>query len=542
MIYTELTRIIIKSLRSFPVGRAVRALGAKARTARPTLYSYNSAGMTVSRKLVDNNDNSSLGSNQRSRIFGLALLCTAALSACAVGPDYQSPATDAGSAFTNAASPEFSGHSLEVAWWKLFDDKILTELVERTVQHNRNLQAARANLREARALYMDAGLNLAPSVTSHANYTEQKRSAGALSNRAFAPRELKLYNAGFDAFWEIDLFGRVRRDVEASSDEVDAQEADLRDLSVSLIAEVARNYFELRGLQQQLAMAKKNAKNQAQTLEITRVRLESGRGTELDTSRAAAQLDSTRAIAPPLESAIYQAMHRLSVLTGQLPGALTGRLSQPAPLPNIPKTINIGQPAELLRRRPDIRIAERALAAATARIGVATADLFPRVTFVGTIALEAATLSGVGAANSDSYSVGPRISWAALDLGRVYARIKAADARAEASLAQYEQTVLNALEETENALVNYNRERNRKELLASAAQASETAHQLAHLRYSEGVSDFLTVLDAELRLLQDQDRLAQSETATATALAALYKALGGGWESAINLGNYGKSS
>jgi len=204
-------------------------------------------------------------------------------------------------------------------------------------------------------------------------------------------------------------------------------------------------------------------------------------------------------------------------------------------MPKIPETINIGRPAELLRRRPDIRIAERVLAAATARIGVATADLFPRVTFVGTLSLEATTLSGVGGVGSDTYSVGPRISWAALDLGRVYARIKASDARAEASLAEYEQTVLSALEETENALVNYNRERSRRKLLTSAAKASERAYELAHVRFTEGVTDFLTVLDTELRLLQDQDRLAQSETATATALAALYKALGGGWASDFDL-------
>ena len=468
---------------------------------------------------------------ERSMIFALSFLCAATLSACAVGPDYKTPATDAGQTFANAAQAEFSEQGVEVAWWKLFADKDLTELVSQAVQHNRNLQAARANLREARALYLDAGLNLAPTVTSHANYTEQKRSIGALNNRNFAPRELKLYNAGFDAFWEIDIFGRVRRNVEASSDEVEAQEASLRDLGVSLIAEVARNYFELRGLQNQLSVAKKNAANQAQTLEITRVRFEAGRGTELDTSRAAAQLDATLATVPPLDNAIHQAMHRLGVLTGQLPGALNTKLSKPAPLPRIPKTINIGRPAELLRRRPDIRIAERSLAAATARIGVATADLFPRVTFVGTLSLEAATLSAVGGAGSDTYSVGPRISWAALDLGRVYARIKASDARAEASLAQYEQTVLSALEETENALVNYNRERSRRELLASAAKAGERAHELAQLRFAEGVSDFLTVLDAQLRLLQDQDRLAQSETAAATALVALYKALGGGWES-----------
>jgi multidrug efflux system outer membrane protein len=463
----------------------------------------------------------------------ITFLSATLLSACAVGPDYKLPATDTPQAFTHAANPKFSTKGIEVAWWQLFKDKELTSLVDQTVQHNYDLQTARANLSEARALYLETELNMAPIVTSHANYTDQKRSLGAMNNLSYAPRTLKLYSAGFDAIWEIDLFGRVRRNVEASGDVVDAQEANLRDLGVSLIAEVARNYFELRGLQNQLSVAQKNAKNQTQTLKITTVRLENGRGTELDTSRAIAQLDSTRATIPLIQAAIYRAIHRLGVLTGQLPGALITKLEQPAPLPGITETIHIGNPAELLRRRPDIRIAERTLAAATARIGVATADLFPRVTFVGTISLEASTLTGMGATGSDAYSLGPRISWAFLDLGRVYARIKAADANAEASLAQYQQTVLNALEETENALVNYNQERARQVLLASAAQASIKADELAHLRFNEGVSDFLTVLDTELRLLQDEERLAQSETATATSLTALYKALGGGWEIAI---------
>ena len=462
-----------------------------------------------------------------------AVLSVVLLNGCAVGPDYKLPSSETPQAFARADSPEFSAHGVEVNWWTLFKDKQLNSLVEQTIQHNFSLQAARSNILEARALYLQAALNLAPIVSSHANYTDQKRSVGALNNLSYAPRTLKLYNVGFDAQWELDLFGRVRRSVEASNDEVEIQEATLRDLSVSLIAEVARNYFELRGLQNQLAVAIKNAENQTKTVEITQIRLEGGRGTELDTSRAMAQLDSTRAIIPPLEAGIYRAIHRLSVLTGQLPDALTKSLSQTAPLPKIPETIQIGNPAELLRRRPDIRIAERSLAAATASIGVATADLFPRVTFVGTIALEASMLSAVGAKGSDSYSLGPRISWAALDLGHVYARIKAANANAESSLAQYQQTVLNALEETENALENYNRERARQALLASAAQASIKAEELAHLRFNEGVSDFLTVLDTELRLLQDQDKLAQSETATATALAAVYKALGGGWEVSV---------
>jgi len=468
----------------------------------------------------------------------ITFLSATLLSACAVGPDYKLPATETPKAFTHEVNPQFSTKSIEVAWWKLFKDKESTVLVDQTVQHNYDLQTARANLKEARALYMEAGLNMAPIVSSHANYTDQQRSLGAMNNLTFAPRPLKLYNAGFDAAWEIDLFGRVRRNVEASSDEVEAQEASLRDLSVSLIAEVARNYFELRGLQNQLSVAQKNAKNQTQTLNITNVRLENGRGTELDTSSAIAQLDSTTATIPLIQGSIYRAIHRLGILTGQLPGALIKKLEQSAPLPIIVETINIGNPADLLRRRSDIRMAERTLAAATARIGVATADLFPRVNFVGTLSMEASTLTGLGATGSQAYAFGPKISWAFLDLGRVYARIKAADASTEASLAQYQQTVLNALEETENALVNYNQERARQVLLSSAAQASIKADELAHLRFNEGVSDFLTVLDTELRLLQDEERLAQSETATATSLAALYKALGGGWEVTVPIKHY----
>lgn len=458
------------------------------------------------------------------------LLSMGLVNGCAVGPDFQTPAANLPASFANAAHAEFSDRDVEVSWWKSFNDTQLIALVDQALQHNYDLKAARANLTEARAMYLQSGLNLLPIVTSHANYTEQKRSKGALNNLSYAPRELKLYNTGFDASWELDFFGRVRRDVEANQDEVEAQAASLRDVSVSLIAEVARNYFELRGLQHQLAVARQNAENQAQTLELTRVKFENGRGTELDTSRALAQLESTKAGIPSLEAGIAFAIHRLGVLTGQLPAALSETLSQAAPLPKAPDTLQIGNPGQLLQRRPDIRIAERSLAAATARIGVATADLFPRVSFVGSISLEASTLSGLVAPGGESYSVGPKISWAAFDLGRVYARIKAADARAESSLANYEQTVLNALEETENALVNYNQERTRRALLAGAAQASEKARELAQLRYREGVADFLTVLDSEARLLQDQSQLAQSETATATALTAVYKSLGGGWQ------------
>jgi Outer membrane protein len=223
-------------------------------------------------------------------------------------------------------------------------------------------------------------------------------------------------------------------------------------------------------------------------------------------------------------------MHRLGVLTGSHPETLVSELKQAAPLPGLPELVTLGRPQDLLRRRPDIRAAERTLAAATARIGVATADLFPRVTFVGSIALEASSFNGLGDSGSDSYSFGPSIRWAAFDLGRVRARIQAADARVEANLALYERTVLTALEETENALVEFGRSEARRGFLKASAQQSEKAALHARQRFEEGVADFLTVLDAERTLLEAQDRLATSETETATALVAIYKALGGGWE------------
>jgi multidrug efflux system outer membrane protein len=299
---------------------------------------------------------------------------------------------------------------------------------------------------------------------------------------------------------------------------------------VTVTSEVARNYFELRGAQHQLDVARQNADNQRETLDITSAKLNAGRGTDLDVARAETQLNATLATIPPLEATIKQTIYRLSVLTGQQPTALDSELSAPAPLPALPTLVAVDNPKQLLRRRPDIRAAERALAAATARIGVATADLFPRVTFIGNVGVSAKDFSALSESGADTYSFGPRITWAALDLGRVRARIKAADARAEGELANYEGTVLLALEETEGALVEFGRAQTRRDYLRASAGAAERAEKLATQRYDSGVEDFLNVLDAQRTLLEIQDQLAQSETHTATALVAVYKALGGGWE------------
>ncbi|MGH8056747.1 MAG: efflux transporter outer membrane subunit, partial [Candidatus Entotheonellia bacterium] len=464
-------------------------------------------------------------------VVGIALVpcLLGLLSGCmVVGPNYKTPQMQAPDAFTNQPQEDFSRDEVETLWWRGFQDERLHQLIALALAQNHDLRVATARLREARALRSETGFDRYPTVTAQASYTRER-----LSNAQTPPgsdRDVELYDAGFDATWELDLFGRVRRSIEASVADVGAAEASRRDVVVSLLAEVARNYVELRGTQNQLAVARRNAENQQQTLALTNALLEGGRGTELDTSRAEAQLHSTLASIPPLETAIKRALYRLGVLIGQPPTALETELSEARPLPALPRLVALGRPEDLLRRRPDIRVTERNLAGATARVGVATADLFPRITLAGSLALRATSLPGLGSSASETFAFGPGIFWAAFDLDRVRARIRAADARTEAALAQYEQRVLLALEETENALVDFTRQQARRDFLRTSAQASEKAQNLARMRYQFGVTDFLTVLDAERTLLEADDRLADSETRTATALIAVYKALGGGWE------------
>lgn len=462
----------------------------------------------------------------------LTLLACFFLTGCPVGPSYEQPEIEPGESFGNQVEQEYSVKPVDMQWWKQFKDPELDGLINLAVKNNFELKAAEANLRLSRSLFLDAGLNLLPIVTEHANWSSLQRSFDALNQRNYVPRNLNLYNTGFDTFWELDIWGRVRRDVQAREADIEASEADRRALTLSVIAEVARNYFLLRGHQNQLAVEQRNAKNQKDTWDLTRARQDAGVGTDFDTQRAKAQYDTTLALIPPMDGMIHQDIHRISVLTGQIPSALLSQLLVRAPLPLMPTTISIGNPRELLKRRPDIRVAERSLASATARIGVAVGDLFPKVTFIGTFALESSSIGGLGAAGnmSGAYNFGPRITWPAFDLGQVYARIKAAESRADVQLAEYQQIVLNALEETENALVSYDRLRDRQALLKTASQASYRAYEVANIRFEEGVEDFLNLLDTERRLLLDQREYANSITETAAALIAIYKALGGGWE------------
>ena len=460
----------------------------------------------------------------------IAAAVAASLAACAVGPDYHQPTVQTAPTFVEAEAGVYSTDNNIGPFWGQFNDDLLNGLVIESLGANHDLRIALAHLQQSRALRTQAKLDLLPTVTTQGGYTRQQ-FPGVESFGAGTVDE-RYYNAGFDAAWELDLFGRVRREVEASRAAVEGQEATLHDAQVSVTAEVARTYFELRGEQAELIVLQGNAANQQQTVDLSNSLLDAGRGTELDTSRAKAQLDTTLASIPPLRADIEKSIHRLSVLTGREPDALTAVLSAPGNLPQLPQLAAVGDPAGLLRRRPDIRVAERRLAGSTAQIGVAVGDLFPKVTFTGNFGFAAGDLAALGSTGTKTFLIGPSISWPAFDLGRVRARIAGAKAGADADLAAYQQTVLKALEETENALVAHARQRDRLVQLTAAARESDTAAQIARSRYEGGLVGFLDVLDAERAQLSAQDQLAQSRTDAATSLIAVYKALGGGWEGA----------
>lgn len=468
-----------------------------------------------------------------STVQGLAkklsvLAVSAVLAACAVGPDYQQPETKSPDQFVSTDPAQFSTENVEGDFWKAFNDEQLNTIIEQALTANHDIRIATARLREARAIRGESRLDFAPTVTASGGYTETRASERQAPVAAI-PRDQDYYDSGFDAFWELDFFGRIRRNVEANSALVQAAEAGVYSTQVSITAEVARNYFELRGSQQRLEVAQRNAENQRETLRITTARLDAGRGTQLDTSRAQAQLSATLATIPDFESDVTRSILRLGVLTGQSPEALLPQLSALQKLPTLPATQSIGTPELLLRRRPDIRVAERELASATAQIGVAVGDLFPRISFVGRWGFDAIDSGDLGKSSSETYGFGPSIQWAAFDLGRVRQRVKQREAATDRALAVYEQTVLQALEETDASMTAYVKAKVKQAHLQDSTTASLEAVTLARARYESGVADFLTVLDAERSALTAEDQLALSETQTATALLATYKALGGGF-------------
>ena len=468
--------------------------------------------------------------DKRTLRLSAAAVCGSLAAGCAVGPNYNQPQTSVDSRFVNAGQPGFADGDTVQRYWTGFGDATLNGLIDDALLRNRDLGVAAANLQAARAQRRLAGFDLFPTVTLAGSYSKLLESQQQLPGVDRHDREFDSAQAGFDGLWELDLFGRVRRNVEAARADLGASAATLRDARVSVIAEVARDYFVLRGLQDQLALTRRNADNQQNSLRLTRNRLEAGRGNELDTSRAEAQWQTTLATIPTLEATIATTIYRLSVLTGRQPAALNDKLAPLTAMPALPPLTNIGSPEQLLRRRPDVRIAERRLAGATARIGVATGDLFPKVQLLGEVGYWAPTFGDFGTSGARFFSVGPSISWAAFDLGRVRARIGGAKAQTDAALSAYEGAVLNALGDTEGALTTYSHAQQRLEALKVAAAASDKAADLAQKRFEGGLIDFLEVLDAERTALSAELLLSQGRADAATSLIGVYKALGAGWE------------
>ena len=452
-------------------------------------------------------------------------LLALAVSACAVGPDYQAPAT-APATLSSAEQGNYDRTRFEAVWWQQFDDPTLNQLVQQSLKDNRELRVAFARLRAARAIRDDVANDQLPTITSRASGEFGKAQQPGISEQRV---KTERYDLGLDMAWELDLFGRIQRQIEASEAQQEVAAAELQQLQVSLIAELVDAYGSLRGAQLRERIATQNLENQQESRAITEQLRAEGVGSELDVLRSDARLAATEASLPQLQAQQVRAKNRIATLLGQRPEQLTVDLS-PQPLPVIAKALPIGDPAELLRRRPDVQAAERALAAATATIGVATADLFPRVSLSGFLGFTAGRGSQLGSSAAQAWGLAPAISWAAFDLGSVRARLRGAEADAEGALAHYEQQVLLALEESENAFSDYAKQQQRLLALLRQSEASRAAAAQAAVRYREGEVDFLVLLDAERERLSAEDAQAQAEVELYSGIVAIYKALGGGWQ------------
>jgi multidrug efflux system outer membrane protein len=454
-----------------------------------------------------------------------ALSLALALAGCSSAPPVKLYQPQLSDNFTNAPATPDSAPVSE--FWRAFHDPLLDSLVGRALNANTDVRSAAASLREVRALNRYADANMLPNVGLNAGVSRIRGT-----NDLGVQSTNNNYAVGFDVAWEADLFGRLGDARRAAQANVLAGAAGVRASQVSVSAEVARNYFDLRGLQEQLRVAVASLETQKAALELVDARFEVGRGTALDTERARALVTSTAANIPALEAALIRTRYRLAVLCGLQPTALDAELEPFQPLPGLKSVelAGIGSPAELLRRRPDIQLAEAQAAAAAAQVGVARSALFPQLTLGGTLGQNSVQFSDLGKGASYVYNLGAQLTWNLLDFGRIRAQIAAADARNDAVMINYERAVLGALEETEGALATYTRTQRQTELLFESARSSEQAAVIARERFAVGSTDFLTVLDAERELLSARDRLAQAQAGAATSLVAVYKALAGGWE------------
>jgi multidrug efflux system outer membrane protein len=464
----------------------------------------------------------------------LTLAGLVALGGCSVGPSYSEPelptVPDAwNTAVTNGVA---EGEAPLETWWTVFDDPTLSSLIERSRTANLSLREATWRVEEARAIRGVAAGQRYPGAEATAQGGRSKASdngpLGELAANGFDAADL--FDAGVGASWEIDLWGRVRRQVESADAAVDASVEDYRDVLVGLFAEVATNYVSVREQQERLRLARANVAGQEGTLTLTRDRFAAGLVSGLDIAQAESNLATTRSSIPVLERSRAVALNRLAVLLGAAPGAIDDELAAAGAIPAVPEAVTIGLPADLLRQRPDIRAAERRLASQTARIGVATADLYPQFSLAGFLGLQATDAGDLFSSDSVNWSVGLPIRWKLFAGGAVRSQIAAERARTEQLLAAYERAVLVALEEVEGAMVAYDTEIHRRDRLAESVDATERSLDIVLTQYRAGLTDFQNVLDTQRSLRSRQDDLAASEAQVVKNLIALYRALGGGWD------------
>jgi len=454
--------------------------------------------------------------------------CVLAIAGCTVGPDYHRQDANVPLSWTGTAHIKATPSYSELAhWWTGFNDPNLTSLVERAINTNLDLLQAQVRMRQARAARGIAAGGLWATADATGSYT---RGRIPILGNPDAPTR-NLFQTGLDATWELDVFGGVRRSVEAADADVQFAVEDHRDVLVTLISEVALNYIELRGFQQEIVIARNNLEAQQKTAELTRKKFQGGLTDTLDVANADAQVATTASQIPPLEAAAQQAIYNLSVLLGLEPAALLKELSPTNFIPTTPPEVPIGIPSQLLRRRPDIRRAEAAIHGASARIGVATADLYPKFSLTGSLNFQNDQLHGLINSKNRFWTVGPAVDWQIFSAGRVRSNIELQKALRDETVLAYQKTVITALADVENALVAYAKEHERHKVLVDAVAANRKAVDSATQLYTQGLTDFLNVLVAQRSLFASEDALVQSTRNLSTGLVALYKALGGGWDS-----------
>lgn len=462
----------------------------------------------------------------------LALFLSITFTGCIkVGPDYVRPDVPVYKEWNNRLKNGPDAREADAqdmaSWWTTLSDQKLSALMERAAKGNLDVKQARARIREARARRGVARAGMLPSIDAAGKATRSR-----MSEESGGGITANLYSVGLDASWELDIFGGVRRSVEAAEADLQASEEDWRNILVSLFAEVALNYVDMRTGQVRLAVAEANLKTQEETHRLTVWRCEAGLGDELAVQQALYNLENTRSRIPALRIALEEAMNRIAVLLGEQPGGIHEELKNREPIPVAPPDVAVGVPADVMWRRPDVRKAERELAAQTARVGVATADLYPKFKLNGSIGLESLSTGSLFSAAARYFSFGPSISLPIFAGGSIRQNIEVQSALQEQYLIAYEAAVLNALKEVENALAAYAEEQKKRQSLIDAAEAARQAADLSRKKYQAGLADFNSVLDAERSLLTFEDGLAQSEGTVVSNLIRLYKTLGGGWTSA----------